>query len=229
MIARVEIHPGRYHDSVRLMQASKVLQEVEGVVDALVAMATELNLSLLADMGFDTDAAAGAGPNDLLVALRAESEEVMAAAHRVLDDALSRKATQSGGLDAPDPKTAGSAAAVADANIVVLSVPGEHAFVEAMEALELGRHVMIFSDNVPIEQEIILKRYGADHDLLVMGPDCGTAIVNGVGQGQLKTIADNTIDTLILSDSDFPGSESNLRTRNREVRNIESDVTWTGS
>ena len=183
MISRVEVHPGRYHDSVRLMQASKALQEVAGVSEALVAMATELNLSLLGEMGFDLEEAAGAGPNDLLLAVRAESEDAVNTARRVLDDALTHRAAPGGGLDAPPPQTAGSAARRAGANIVLLSVPGEHAFVEAMEALESGRHVMIFSDNVPIEQEIILKRYGADHDLLVMGPDCGTAIVNGVGLG----------------------------------------------
>lgn len=183
LIARVEIHPGRYHDSVRLMQASKTLQGVAGVTDALVAMATELNLGLLADMGFDMDAAGRAGPNDLLLAVRAENEDAIAAAHAALDDALSHRAAPTGGLDAPPPKTAGSAAEVNQANIVLLSVPGEHAFVEAMEALEGGRHVMIFSDNVPVAQEIVLKSYGAEHELLVMGPDCGTAIVNGLGLG----------------------------------------------
>jgi len=183
MISRVEIHPGRYHDSVRLMQASKALQGVAGVTDALVAMATELNLSLLADMDFDMEAAAGAGANDLLLAVRAESEDAITAAHAVLDDALTHKAAPSGGIDAPAPKTAGSAAKVNGANIVLLSVPGEHAFVEAMEALEGGRHVMIFSDNVPVSQEIVLKNYGAGHGLLVMGPDCGTSIVNGLGLG----------------------------------------------
>ena len=193
MIARVEIHPGRYHDSVRLMQASKALQNVEGVTDALVAMATELNLSLLADMGFDMNAVADAGPNDLVLALRAENEGSIATAHQVLDDALTHKAAPSGGLDAPDPKTVGSAAAIGEANIVLLSVPGEHAFVEAMEALESGRHVMIFSDNVPIEQEIILKTYGADHDLLVMGPDCGTTIVNGIGLGFANAVQPGSV------------------------------------
>ena len=193
MIARVEIHPGRYHDSVRLMQASRALQNVDGVADALVAMATELNLGLLADMGFDPDTAAEAGPNDLIVALRADGEDAIAAAHRALDDALTHKVTPSGGLDAPDPKTAGSAAVAGDANVVLLSVPGEHAFVEAMEALESGRHVMIFSDNVPIEQEIALKRYGADHGLLVMGPDCGTTIINGVGLGFANAVQPGSV------------------------------------
>lgn len=183
MISRVEIHPGRYHDSVRLMQASKALQNVPGVTDALVAMATELNLSLLDDMNFDMNAAAGAGPNDLLLAVRAADEETIAAAHRALDDALTHKVAPSGGLDAPAPKTVGSAAKTNGANVALLSVPGEHAFVEAKEALENGQHVMIFSDNVPVEQEIVLKKYGVEKGLLVMGPDCGTAIVNGLGLG----------------------------------------------
>ena len=183
MVSRVEVHPGRYHDSVRLMQASKALQGVPGVGDALVAMATELNLSLLEEMGFDMASVAGAGPNDLLLAVRADGEESFAAAKAALDAALTHKPTQSGGLDAPDPKTAGSAAATNDANIVLLSVPGEHAFVEAMEALDTGKHVMIFSDNVPVSQEIVLKKRGVEKGLLVMGPDCGTAIVNGLGLG----------------------------------------------
>lgn len=183
MVSRVEIHPGRYHDSVRLMQASKALQGVPGVTDALVAMATELNLSLLAEMGFDMDATAGAGPNDLLLAVRAEDDDAVAAAHRALEEALTHHATPDGGLEAPQPKTIGTAADLNGANIVLLSVPGEHAFVEAMEALDTGRHVMIFSDNVPIAQEVALKRRGVDRGLLVMGPDCGTAIVNGLGFG----------------------------------------------
>jgi len=165
------------------MQASKALQGVEGVTDALVAMATELNLSLLADMEFDMDTVAGIGPNDLLLAIRAETEEAIEAAHRALEEALTPKIAPSGGLDAPDPKTVSSAAKINGANVALLSVPGEHAFVEAMEALQSGLHVMLFSDNVPIEQEVILKRYGLDHDLLVMGPDCGTTIVNGLGLG----------------------------------------------
>ncbi|MEA2002861.1 MAG: FdrA family protein [Actinomycetota bacterium] len=193
MISRVEIHPGRYHDSVRLMQASKALQDVAGVTDALVAMATELNLSLLGEMGFDMDAVAGTGPNDLLLALRAESEDAIAVAHAVLDDALTHKVAPSGGLDAPEPKTVGSAASVNTANVVLLSVPGEHAFVEAMEALQNGQHAMIFSDNVPIDQEIILKKYGVDHDLLVMGPDCGTTIINGVGLGFANAVQPGSV------------------------------------
>jgi FdrA protein len=193
MISRVEIHPGRYHDSVRLMQASKALQGVEGVTDALVAMATELNLSLLADMGFDMDTVTGVGPNDLLLAIHAESEEAVAAAHRALEEALTPRVARSGGLDAPDAKTIGTAAKINGADVALLSVPGEHAFVEAMEALQDGMHVMIFSDNVPISQEITLKKYGLEHGLLVMGPDCGTTIVGGLGLGFANAVQPGSV------------------------------------
>ena len=159
MIARVIVQPGRYHDSVRLMQASRTVQGVAGVGDALIAMGTELNLSLLDDMGFDATDYEGAGPNDLLIGVRAESEESIAAAQVALDDALAAKAAPSGGLDAPEPRTIGAAAG--DANIALVSVPGEHAFVEAMDALRRGLHVMIFSDNVSFEHELALKEYGA--------------------------------------------------------------------
>ncbi|MEN8039897.1 MAG: FdrA family protein [Actinomycetota bacterium] len=165
------------------MQASKALQGVEGVTDALVAMATELNLSLLADMDFDMDSVVGVGPNDLLLAVHAENEEAIAHAHAVLEEALTPKMVRSGGMNAPDAKTVGTAAEINGANVALLSVPGEHAYVEAMEALQDGLHVMIFSDNVPISQEVALKRYGAQHNLLVMGPDCGTTIVSGIGLG----------------------------------------------
>ncbi len=189
MIARVEVHPGRYHDSVRLMQASKALQDVPGVDDALVAMATELNLSLLRDMGFDMGTAADAGPNDLLLAVRAQNEEVIGAAHRVLEETLAAKPAASGGLDAPDPKTVGAAARMTDANVALISVPGEHVLVEAMDALHQGLHVMIFSDNVPLEHELVLKKYGTANGLLVMGPDCGTSIIGGVGLGFANAVA----------------------------------------
>ncbi|MBO0851950.1 MAG: hypothetical protein J2P20_20990, partial [Pseudonocardia sp.] len=69
------------------------------------------------------------------------------------------------------------------ANLALISTPGRYAAAEALKALRLGLHVFLFSDNVPVEQEVRLKRYAHRHGLLVMGPDCGTAIVNGVPLG----------------------------------------------
>lgn len=182
MIDSVEVRPGTYHDSVRLMRASRTLQQTEGVEEALVAMATDLNRELLAGMGFDLGEVADAGPNDLIIAVRAVDEEKVAVARTVLEEALVvRATTEAGMLAAPTGHVVGSAAD--GATMAVLSVPGEHAFVEAMDALDHGLDVMVFSDNVPIEQEVALKRAAERRSRLVMGPDCGTAIVNNVGLG----------------------------------------------
>ncbi|MDH3397665.1 MAG: FdrA family protein [Acidimicrobiia bacterium] len=178
----VEVRRGTYHDSVRLMQASRALQQAQGVEEALVAMATDLNRELLAGMGFDVTVIGEAGPNDLIVAVRAADEQAVAHARETLETALVAKVgTDSGMLSAPPSHVVGSAAP--GATLALISVPGEYAFVEAMDALEHGLDVMVFSDNVPIAQEVFLKQAAARLGLLVMGPDCGTAIVNGVGLG----------------------------------------------
>jgi FdrA protein len=182
MIDSVEVRRGMYHDSVRLMQASRALQQAPGVEEALVAMATDLNRELLAGMGFDPGALGEAGPNDLIVAVRAADETGVSHARRALEEALLVKPGRAGGmLAAPPAHVIGSAAP--GATLALISVPGEHAFVEAMDALQHGLDVMVFSDNVPIQQEVLLKQVAGRLGLLVMGPDCGTAIVNGVGLG----------------------------------------------
>ena len=184
MTTSLEIRSGRYHDSVRLMQASRALLEVSGIQDALVAMATDLNLELLAGMGFDLESACGAGPDDLLVAIRAADPADVEVAHRCLDEVLSlRPEAPARWALGPSARTIESATRRIEANVALVSVPGPHAFVEAMAALRAGLHVMVFSDNVPIEQEVTLKREAARRNLLVMGPDCGTTIVSGVGLG----------------------------------------------
>ncbi|MDX1621046.1 MAG: hypothetical protein R3320_08650, partial [Nitriliruptorales bacterium] len=186
MSEHVEVRTGVYVDSVALMNVSRTVADVDGVEAALVAMATELNLEFLADMGFDHTHVT-AGPNDLVVAIRAVDDPTLARALTTLDDEL--RATRRGGdVDAAAgrsrPRTTASALAQHEGvDLVLVSTPGEHAAVEAFDALRAGSNVMIFSDNVPIEAEIELKRLAAAAGLLVMGPDCGTAIVGGVGLG----------------------------------------------
>jgi FdrA protein len=184
VITRVEIRRGEYHDSVRLMQASRALLDAPGIDEALVAMATDLNLGLLEDLGFMLDPAESVGPNDLLVAARARDEAALGGALLVLDDRLAPSlATGPGPMLPPPPRTIESAARTVGANLALVSVPGPHAFVEAMAALRSGLHVMVFSDNVPVEQEVLLKQAAIERERLMMGPDCGTAIVGGVGLG----------------------------------------------
>jgi FdrA protein len=179
MTDHVEVRRRTYHDSVRLMQASAALQAVPGVETALVAMATEMNLGLLADLGFGEVAA---GPDDMVIAVRAAAADAVAAALAALEGALTA-VTTGGSMEAPAPRSIGRAAALIGADLALVSVPGPSAFVEAMEALDEGLHVMIFSDNVAVEHERILKERGRERGLLVMGPDCGTAVVGGIGLG----------------------------------------------
>jgi FdrA protein len=180
-VPHVEVRPGAYADSVTLLQVSKEVAGIPGVLAAQVAMATPLNLEVLASMGFDLPETTS---NDMVVAIMLGPDGDLAAALAALEAALSRKVRRTGGDVEHEPhRTTGSALSGADATLALVSVPGEHALVEAMDALDAGHDVMVFSDNVPVEQELALKQRATERGLLVMGPDCGTAVVGGVGLG----------------------------------------------
>jgi FdrA protein len=196
---QVSVRRGTYVDSVSLMQVSKRVAAVDGVSGALVAMATELNLEMAAGMGFDVP---DASVNELLVALDADSEEALAAASDEVDTALaeaSRPATSTGFGSAPPAVTVRGAAARSDATLALVSTPGHYAFADAVDALDAGLHTMVFSDNVPLEQEVALKEYADAAGLLVMGPDCGTAVVGGVGLGFANVVRPGPVGIVAAS------------------------------
>ncbi|TNM40415.1 FdrA family protein [Nocardioides albidus] len=193
----VEIRPGAYADSVALLQVSRDVAATPGVAAAQVAMATELNVEVLQGMGFTLPPA---GANDMVVALRLEDESALPAALAAVDAALAaaRKGSSGGEVAAP-PRTTASALRRAGADLALVSVPGASALVEAMDALDAGVDVMIFSDNVPVEQELAMKRIARDRGLLVMGPDCGTAVVGGVGLGFANTVTPGRVGIVAAS------------------------------
>ncbi len=182
MSMHVELRPGAYADSVTLLQVSRAVQGVDGVATAQVAMATPLNLEVLEQMGFTIPASTA---NDMVVAIRLLDDDALDAALAAVDTALTRTTRRDDGEAAREPhRTTG--AALRDAGpdaLVLVSVPGASATVEAMDALDAGHDVMLFSDNVPVEQEVALKQVAEARGLLVMGPDCGTAVVDGLGLG----------------------------------------------
>jgi FdrA protein len=194
-----ELRRGMYRDSVRLMQVSQALQAVPGVSAALVAMATELNLELAAGMGFVPPQPASA--NDMMVAVAADDDAALAEALRRLDASLDETAAAppAGFETAPPARTVGSAVRRCGANLVLVSTPGRYAFLDAMDALEAGASVMLFSDNVPIEQELRLKEAAAVRGLLVMGPDCGTAVIGGVGLGFANVVRPGPVGLVAAS------------------------------
>jgi FdrA protein len=184
MSARVELRRGSYRDSVTLMLMSEAVSNGAGVEAAIVAMATPLNIELYERLGFDSADVADATANDLLVAIRAADDAALDAAVAGLEALLvARAAPDTQGFGAsPPPRTVASALR-GGGSLALVSVPGEHAFVEAMDAVNAGVSVMLFSDNVTVQQEIALKAEAARHGALVMGPDCGTAVVGGLGLG----------------------------------------------
>ena len=174
-----------YRDSVDLMRVAALLERLTRVSRAALMMATPANRELLAGAGLLDAASAAAGPNDLVVAVaaadKAAGERALAEASRLLDEQAS--VFTSGGEKTPPRSIADAAAELADANLAIISTPGPYATAEALKALKRGLHVFIFSDNVPVADEVELKRLAAKKKLLVMGPDCGTAILDGVPLG----------------------------------------------
>lgn len=184
-VIHIEIRKGAYADSVALLQVSKDVAASPGVLAAQVAMATPLNLGLLEQMGF---AIPESSTNDMVVALRVESDEQIPVALQAVEAALAATSRRSGGAEEViAPRTTTAAMTRIDTSMALISVPGEYAAAEAMDALDQGQDVMIFSDNVPLDQEIALKQIAEERGLLVMGPDCGTAMVGGVGLGFANT------------------------------------------
>jgi FdrA protein len=195
----LEVHRGSYRDSVRLMQISQTVSAVPGVRAALVAMATELNLDLAAGLGFARPP--DATPNDMVVAVAADSDAVLGTALARLAAELDAAPVpgSGGGPATVAPRTVASALRRGDASVVVVSTPGRYAFLDAMDALDAGAAVLVFSDNVPVRQEIALKDAAAARGLLVMGPDCGTAVLGGVGLGFANVVRPGPVGLVAAS------------------------------
>ena len=196
---QVQVRGGAYVDSVTLMQVSRRVSALAGVRSALVAMATELNLDLAAGMGFEVP---DASANDLLVAVDAESEDALRLALADADTALTEpdRPTGTGFGSAPEPTTVRAAArARPDATVALVSTPGPTAYVDAVDAVDAGLLTLVFSDNVPLEQEVALKERADRAGVLVMGPDCGTAVVGGVGLGFANVVRPGPVGIVAAS------------------------------
>ena len=184
MLIQGEIKSGTYFDSVTLMIAGRDLTASHGVLDAAVIMGTSENKALLKSAGLWLEEFEAATDADLLVAVRAKNTEAAAAALLECNKRLKKTGAYAADRGELLPASLdGALEALPGANLALISVAGRHAAHEAMQALKAGLHVMLFSDNVAVEAEIELKLLARDKGLLVMGPDCGTAIINGVPLG----------------------------------------------
>jgi FdrA protein len=194
----VELRSGAYADSVTLLQVSRDVAGVDGVLAAQVAMATPLNIDVLRGMGFDVPASS---PNDMVVAVRAADDAALGRGLAAVEQSLAAVRRPGGattGGQQPHRTSASALRAVPD-GLVLVSTPGPSATVEAVDALDAGCDVMLFSDNVPVEQEVALKRLAAARGLLVMGPDCGTAVVGGLGLGFANVVRPGPVGIVAAS------------------------------
>jgi FdrA protein len=184
---RVKVFRATYLDSVLQMSGTRAMLELDGVEWAASAMATSANVDTLVEKGFDKGDLGGAGANDLFVAASAGDDDAAEQALAVAEERLfAARSSSAGGGKAEDrrPRTLEEAVDLqADTNVAVVSVPGDYAALEAHKALSAGLHVLLFSDNVTVDDEVELKDRAAECGRLVMGPGAGTAVLGGTGLG----------------------------------------------
>lgn len=197
MYIKAEIKSNTYVDSMSLMALSTKVNQLPLVKQAMIGMGTDMNKQVIENVGLSTDAIRQATKTDLIIVVQAETE---ADAETVFTQIAALRAQSAEG-DVEETNSFNTLKHALkqqdDANLVLFSIPGEYVAAEATQALQKNKHVMIFSDNVSVEEEITLKKMAHEKGLLVMGPDCGTAIINGAGlcfanqvrRGQIGVVA----------------------------------------
>jgi succinyl-CoA synthetase alpha subunit len=200
-VVQARVFPNSYRDSVELMRIAAELESMDGINRAGLVMATAANCAVLTEAGLFVDSLAKAGPNDLAIAVSATDAAAAAAALELAAGRLGGQATET--ASAAQHTTARTIAeAVTElgaADLVLVSTPGPYATAEAMKALKRGLHVFLFSDNVPLADEIELKAMARRKGLLLMGPDCGTAILDGVPLGFANAVRRGSVGLVAAS------------------------------
>ena len=182
----VKLFRDTYVDSVVQLQGIRAMREIDGVEWASAAMATPANVATLKTEGVDPDAIHDAGSNDFFLVARGSSDEIVAQALATGEAAVRSKSADedAGGVREATLRSIRDATQRQDdSNVAVISVPGDYAALAAYEALSSDLHVLLFSDNVPLDKEIALKDYALDRGRLLMGPGAGTAMLGGTGLG----------------------------------------------
>ncbi len=180
MPVKVAIKQNTYYDSVSLMSLSTRANRIEGIQQAVVAMGTEMNKGVLRNVGLFVPEVEGAGNGDLMIVIEAPTEARCESALIEVEALFKTREKSRSGGEVKYATLESAAQHVPEANLAIVSVPGEHAAREARKALDHDLHVLLFSDNVSLDDEIALKQAAHDKGLLLMGPDCGTAILGNV-------------------------------------------------
>jgi len=189
------VKEGSYHDSVTLMLLTNAVSGVEGVKKVSIMMATPANKDIFKQSGLETEELMAATANDMVVVADVDDDAVLDKLMDEVDAYFAKEANA-------DSKKTGTEsvkswdqalAKMPDANLAVISIPGAYAALEADRALEEGMNVFMFSDNVTIEDEKRIKDKAHEKGLVVMGPDCGTGIIQSVPIAFTNTVNPGSI------------------------------------
>lgn len=198
MKTRILIKKNQYRDSVFLMRINERIRSLPGIEEIAIMMGTDNNKDLIKNVGFSGEEIDSATSMDIVICIRAVGEKEIEEALFQIEDMLTRR---------PPPeeiediyKTLDTVIKERpDTNFAIISVPGQFAAREARKALNYGLNVLLFSDNVPIEEEIELKKLASKKNRILMGPDCGTAIINHVPLGFANMVNSGSIGLVAAS------------------------------
>jgi len=185
-----------YRDSLQLMKISdKVRRISSGIIEASVIMATSTNKGILIRLGFPPSVIQEATESDIIIAVRAQDQESLDLAIHKANEMLESPEKISAGNEEKSRLTDLDSALnmMPDANLVLLSIPGEHVKDISLKLIERGIHQQIFSDHVPIEDELEIKQRAVKNGVLILGPGSGTSIINGKGIGFSNVVKEGPV------------------------------------
>ncbi|WP_182406272.1 acyl-CoA synthetase FdrA [Psychrobacter sp. GP33] len=197
MPVQAKILSGVYSDSMTLMALSTKVNKLPGVEKAMIGMGTAMNKAVISDVGLMSPEIEAASTSDMIYVVECETEEMCAEVLAKIDEL--RTASVADQNQETSYRSLDKAIEDSDSNLVIISVPGEYAAAEARKALNKDKNVMMFSDNVSVEDELALKQLAHEKGLLVMGPDCGTAIINNVGLCFANAINEGSVGVVAAS------------------------------
>lgn len=181
MTIQAKIKKNTYFDSVSLMSLSTRANQIENVKQAMIGMGTKMNKEVIQNVGMSSVEIEKAGTGDLMIAIETDKPDEIEVIFEQIDLLFTTKAKKSRKEEKAYKTINEASQEIEEANIAIISVNGSFAAREVQEALDNNLHVMLFSDNVSIEDEVKFKKLAHDKGLLMMGPDCGTAIINNTG------------------------------------------------
>ena len=181
MSVYVKIEKGRYIDSLETLYASSVLMDQKGIVNGFVGVATDPFKDTVITSGLSSPELDAATGNDFVIIAEAEDKGAFEAAVEAVYAGF--EVDSSAQVEESFVSTKAAVQKHPEINLCSVSVPGEYAFAEVKKALNAGLHCVVFSNNVPLDQERQMKELAREKGLLCMGPDCGVANINGAALG----------------------------------------------